>query len=519
MQVTESVPEDENRSSIVNDKDVLAKGGSKSLIGLILGKLLTFFTELILARSLGVTNYSLLSLGRTIIQTPNFAADIGMRNSIVKYGALYWIKGQKDYQKGILLGSIQVTVVISLILSLTIFLSAQLLAQWFNEPRLEGILKVLPWMLLPSAVSMVIASYARAQLKFGVDVFLRILARQALIFLASLVVIGWFKGGSLSAAYVLLAAAVINTVIAIFVMIRDFYPSLKFTKAIYDLRVWIRFSIPIFLVDIIYLMLKNTGRILLGYFGQIEAVGIFTVASTLGENLIFFLIAFNPILAPIIVAYHSTGDRTQLTRNCRTVGRWQLLLTLPFALVMIAYPREVMSLFGADFQASEAVLILIILAQCTYVAVGPSGIVLQMTGHHNVELINSLVAFLINLITGLILIPKYGLIGASASTAIALILLQVFRIVEVYILLKFFPFDFAFFKGVLAGLVSYLCSIFFKQLIIFESNLNSLILGTIVISLSFFVVLFILKLDRRDMELINKVIYKVSAEFKSFLVS
>lgn len=512
--MTEIISENENPPSIVSDNDVLARGGSTSLLGLTLSKILTFLTEIILARFLGVTNYGLLSLGRTIIQTPNFAADIGLRNGIVKYGAMYWIREQKDYQKGILLGSIKVTVAVSLFLTLTIFTSASWLAQWFDEPRVEGILKVLSLMLLPSAVSMVIASYARAQLKFGMDVFLRILARQALIFLMSLIVIGWLKGDALSTAYILLAAAVINAALAIIVVFRNFYPSLRYSKTEYDLRKWIRFSVPIFLVDVTYLMLKNTGRILLGYFGQVEAVGIFTVVSTLGENLIFFLIAFNPILAPIIVAYHSTGNRKELTRNYKTVGRWQLILTLPFAIVMIAYPREVMSLFGADFQASGLVLIIVILAQCAYVATGPSGIVLQMTGHHDLELANGFIAFLINLVLGLILIPQYGLIGASISTALSLALLQVFRLIEVYYFLRFFPFDMAFLKGIVAGLVSYIFGISLKQLFVIQSTLSTLIIGAGAILLVFTATLLILKLEKSDIELINGIIHKLNVKLK-----
>jgi O-antigen/teichoic acid export membrane protein len=66
---------------------------------------------------------------------------------------------------------------------------------------------------------------------------------------------------------------------------------------------------------------------------------------------------------------------------------------------------------------------------------------IPMSGHSTLTLINGLIAALVNIVLNMWLIPKYGAIGAAISTATTLALWSLWRLVEIWHLMRCFPFS------------------------------------------------------------------------------
>jgi O-antigen/teichoic acid export membrane protein len=79
------------------------------------------------------------------------------------------------------------------------------------------------------------------------------------------------------------------------------------------------------------------------------------------------------------------------------------------------------------------------------------GFVIMMTGRTVINLVNNVIVFIMIVVLNSLLIPKFGLLGAAASLAIALGLVNIIRLVEVYLILKIHPYRVAYYKPFLAG--------------------------------------------------------------------
>ena len=492
-------------STFTERTNYLAKGGSISLVGLVLGKLLTLVTEVFLARFLGAASYGSYSLARTIIQIPNFATNLGMPQGVVRFGAIYQSKDEFENQKGLLNGSLLIAVGFGFLVSFIIYINSYRIASWFDKTDLEPLIRILTWILAPSGLTAIVASYARSQRRIELDVLVRIFFQPFIVLLLCLLFVGLFGFGSRGAAYSFLLAAILNALLGLIFTIRVFFPALKIAKSAYFFKQWLRFSIPTFILGVSALLLRYTSRLLLGYYGQSEAVGIFTAASALADNLAIFLMAFNPMFAPVVAAFYEKGDLSGLAKNFKITSRWQLMFTLPFGLIVIVFAKELMTIFGSDFQSSTGILVVITLAQLINVGTGSVGMILQMTGHQDLEFFNGVLVFIINLLLGIWLIPRYGVLGAGFTTAISLSTIHLIRVIEVYYLLRITPYERAYFKIIIATFTSFTLLMFLKGFLNIDSGLDKILLGTPITLISYVLVLWSLKFETIDKLMINNI--------------
>ncbi len=497
-------------STLTGHTTYLAKGGSISFIGLLFRKVFAMATEVFLARTLGVANFGSYSLARTIVQIPNFATNLGMPQGVVRFGTIYRSKSELDNQKGLLNGSLLIVTSIGFLVSFIIYVNSYQIASWFDKPDLEMLIKILTWILAPSGLTAIVSSYARSQQRIGIDVLVRIFFQPFTILLLCLLFVGLFDLGNIGAAYAFLLAAILNSLLGLTFLLRVFYPVLKKFNAKYYLKHWLRFSIPTFLLGVSALLLRYTSRLLLGYFGKYESVGVFTAASALADNLTLFMLVFNPIFAPMVVSLYERGLLESFAQNFKMISRWQLTLTLPLAIITILFAKELMLLFGGDFQVAANVLIILVLAQLVNVGTGPVGMILQMTGHQDLEFYNGVFVFLINLILGLFMVPRWDALGAGMATAVSLAVIHLIRLFEIYKLLGILPYDRAIIKCLIATTISVFIVKLFFELIVIDRVLIKLSIGTSLTLLVYLAILVVLKPEESDKNLWRMVLKKAN---------
>ena len=73
-------------------------------------------------------------------------------------------------------------------------------------------------------------------------------------------------------------------------------------------------------------------------------------------------------------------------------------------------------------------------------AAGPLGLVINMSGRQYLTMSNNALVAGLNIASCLFLIPRYGLTGAAISTASALTLVNLIKLVEVRVLFGIHPF-------------------------------------------------------------------------------
>ena len=110
---------------------------------------------------------------------------------------------------------------------------------------------------------------------------------------------------------------------------------------------------------------------------------------------------------------------TQLDRTARQSARWMTLLAGPPLALFLLFPGFMMGLFGDEFRAGAPLLAVLAVGQFINVATGSVGYLLIMSGHEKWILNRSIFIAAISLALNLLLIPRFGTLGAAMATAIS----------------------------------------------------------------------------------------------------
>ena len=115
---------------------------------------------------------------------------------------------------------------------------------------------------------------------------------------------------------------------------------------------------------------------------------------------------------------------------------------------------QLTQIFGTGFEGGSSILVALSCTQLVNVAVGGVGYILIMTGRQTWELRNSLALGGLNVLLNLVLIRSYGALGAGITAAVALALISVVRLIEVWVAFGFHPYSREYFKPLAAAGIS-----------------------------------------------------------------
>ncbi|MDG1481108.1 MAG: oligosaccharide flippase family protein [Myxococcota bacterium] len=200
------------------------------------------------------------------------------------------------------------------------------------------------------------------------------------------------------------------------------------------------FSIPQTLAAMVFRLNLRMDYLMLYSMVDSEAVGIYAIAAglaVLGALPVNAVITmFNPMISELV----ATGETARLDALLKTVTRWLIVMALPIYMVLILLPDLILRIYRPEYLASMTALVILCCGQIINVACSPTMRLIPMSGHTTLNLINGVVATALGFTLNMMLIPKMGSIGAAWATAITLSAWGLWRVVEVWHLLKCFPF-------------------------------------------------------------------------------
>jgi O-antigen/teichoic acid export membrane protein len=180
-------------------------------------------------------------------------------------------------------------------------------------------------------------------------------------------------------------------------------------------------------------------------------------------------------------------------------------------LLIIISPKKILNLWGGGYSPGFLSLIIISFAQLINCGVGLSGYLITMIGKTKITLINSLIILIITVSSSLLLIPKFGFLGAAISFAIAISLINIIRLLEVYLILKIHPYRTDFFKPLLAGGLSFCIILLSKK---YLPKIDYLIISlaelSIIFAFTYCITLYILKISKEELFVLEKIKSKLT---------
>jgi O-antigen/teichoic acid export membrane protein len=186
-------------------------------------------------------------------------------------------------------------------------------------------------------------------------------------------------------------------------------------------RAWLQSSAPFFLVSVLQMGMHYGDVLLLGVLSNAEETGEYFAVSRLAQLVSLPLVIVAAVLAPRFAEFDALGERAKLQSIITLGAHFSLWPTLFIAAVMASFPVFFLAIFGEEYQDAQVILFILVAAQVFNVAMGPSGTLMNMTGHQTSSAMLLGAVVVLSLILNVVLIPPLGALGAGIANAIAML--------------------------------------------------------------------------------------------------
>ncbi len=266
-----------------------------------------------------------------------------------------------------------------------------------------------------------------------------------------------------------------------------------------------KFSWPMALANLNNNLKSRTDIFLLGFFLGAFEVGIFSVASTLSSLLNLFLGSVIIIFNPLATELYSNKNTPEIARLFSLVTKWLFLLVFPLLLFLVFFPKPSISILFGDAYVNAAPVLIILTICCFFnTIVGPTGATILALGYSKTLMKINIGSTIINIALNLLLIPRYGVIGAGLASGLATVFQQIGMLFVVKKHIRLHLFKITILLYALYCIVLIFC---FK---IFLENYLKNIMGLSVISIIFYFsalsgIIITKQLEDDDLILIRKI--------------
>ncbi len=482
----------------------VAKGAGITFGGSIIGGAFLYISLLIIARLLGAELLGIYVLGYAIFSFLALLARIGLDSGALRYVSIYNKAQDGKRIKGILVQSFLVSFLAGLGIGIVSYFSSEWIATTiFKIEELDKAIRIFSLGIPFMATMFVAATATRGFQKVQYFVYI-VNIFQPLTKLCLILIFYWVGLELYGVVWATVISAVLGLLLAIVFYIKRVFPELiSNIKPLFEARKLFKFSIPMFFSALVGFFFLWTDILMLGYFRSPSEVGIYRAASQISLLLVLILSALSSIFVPIIAELYNKKEMDKLNGLFKIVARWGFYICLPIFLVMVFLPKEILSLFGLQFIGAWYALVILAFAYFIHVSLGDVGWVLAMCGRQKLWFYIIITMAALNIGANLLLIPKFGIIGAAVATGISMVGLHLAGLVAVRYFLKLFPFDSRHLKGLAAGIVSCIFALVLRNLginqhpIIFPLFFSFSIVGVYVL------MLFIFRLDKEDKAIVE----------------
>ncbi|MFW6051291.1 MAG: polysaccharide biosynthesis C-terminal domain-containing protein [Myxococcota bacterium] len=398
-----------------------ALGGAGKLLHLLLVFLLTwlFGSEVVGPFLLG---FFLLEMATTAVSNAwSDAATIYASHHVEGADA-------DDGQRAALYGVLGTTGAFACGLALALALATQLFGRLLVEAAFPTYAELLPglyflaWSLVPAAWSEVAVGALKAAFRMEWDALINGLVKPVGLIATSFFV--WAVGGGLTA--LLACFLIVQTAAAILVLfpLARHFDLRRLVQAVLrprlDRRV-LGFAGPQSLNLVLNRYVTRVDTLMLAGFGfGAVSVAWYGTAALLIGNLRQLRVVFSTAIAPIAARYYATNDREAASQLLGRTSRWIATVAAPIAFAFVVLRDDVMVLLDDAYGAGDSAFVaVLVLPALVGVVIGLAGNLITYAGRSRWNLLNSVVVGVGNTLLNLLLIPRWGMMGAATATTLA----------------------------------------------------------------------------------------------------
>lgn len=212
-----------------------------------------------------------------------------------------------------------------------------------------------------------------------------------------------------------------------------------------------RFTAPRSLAAVFQVTILWLDTLMIGALASTREAGIYTAATRYVLIGMLAAVAILQVLAPKLSELLAREDHDEATHVFQTATAWLIGLNWPIYLTLIVFAPFLLSLFGPEFVEGQGAVVVLASTMLVATAIGPVDIVLLMGGKSAWNLINTGIALALNVVLNLILIPRFGIVGASVAWSASILFNNLAPLAQVWHFLRMHPFGRGFIRITLAA--------------------------------------------------------------------
>ena len=485
--------------------ETTAKGAAILFIGYLISKVLTYGFRLVVAR-LGTEAYGLISLAIVILVLLGNIAMLGTHMGVHRYAAFYNARKEEAKVKGTLLSATYVSLALSVVFTVVIFFSANSISEFiFNDSSLAHILKILilglPFFAIANLFMYALQAFNRSDYttygKYIGESVTRVLFTVIAIYLG-------YQIAGVAYAYVL---SLILTAVTLFYLLntRTFHILSK-VKAKYNFRELVRFSWPLVLSTIFWMLMSQIDTLMIGYYMLASDVGIYNAAAPTSQLLLVIPVTFSLIFLPIITQLYSKKKYSELKQASKIIFKWNLFLSLPILLLFILFSETILRiLFGADYVLGATSLVALGAGYFIYGFLLFNTELLKLVKKSKLIIAITAASILLNFVLNVFLIQSHGIFGASIATAIAFLIYSILTLAIVLKKTRINLIDKYSGKIFASGIIAFLLVYVVNSMNIFLGIVSKVILA-MAFALIYIVLIFLMRgFVKEDLTILNAI--------------
>jgi O-antigen/teichoic acid export membrane protein len=498
---TSSVKASAALPSVRLNQDILtaAKGGGIAFAGNLFQYGVRFLSGFLLARFLGAEQLGLCNLAMTTAAIASGLTLLGLQAAVVRYVSVFANRRDTAGLWGTLQIGLGLTTIVSLSVGISLFVLADPIAeQLFHELRLAPLLRVSSLIVPFLALNTIIAAATQGFKKMQYPVIAQGISQPTSRLILAIVLAITMGLNATKALITYNVSEIIAFVILLYFLNALFSLRRPLRAGRRDTREMLRFGVPVYLSSLIQLFGGNIQTMLLGALSTTTSVGIFAVATQTNAMGRLFHGSIVQVSSPIVSELYDRKEWKQLERFYQTMTKWTFTLNLPLFLIVLLFPVPILSIFGQGFVDGAMALNILAWGNLVKAGTGICGVVLNMTGRTTLTLINSIVLSVLTIGLNILLIPHWGILGAATASLISVVLVNLLRLIEVFILFGSLPYNPSFVKPITAGLGALVAVVITSQLLPPNMKLLHVIVNVIILLGVYATLILLLGLSSED---------------------
>jgi O-antigen/teichoic acid export membrane protein len=188
------------------------------------------------------------------------------------------------------------------------------------------------------------------------------------------------------------------------------------------------FALPLVLVDVLTVVMNTSNVVMLGHFGDAREVADYRVVQPAAHMNMLVMTSFTLLFTPLAARLFARGDRDGVQELYWRTAVWLAVTSFPIFAATFALARPItVALFGERYAASAAILALLAVGYYFSAALGFNGLTLRVFGLVRYTVTISVMAAVVNVAVNLLLIPRYGAVGAGVGTCATLVVYNLLK--------------------------------------------------------------------------------------------